>query len=56
MLHGLALRVMGAGCRRAVPKEKPRKPPKRVNCVYEWSSLSLPLPGKIRLPLRMTRA
>jgi hypothetical protein len=48
--------VCSRAARGAAPKEKPREPPKRVNCVYEWASLRLPLPGSVRLPLRMTRA
>lgn len=48
----------GLGARRkGGPVAKPREPPRKVNCMYEWSSLPLPRLGSVRsLSLGITRS
>lgn len=44
-------------CRKGAPVAKPREPPRKVNCMYEWSSLPLPRLGSVRsLSLGITRS
>ncbi|KAK9841754.1 hypothetical protein WJX81_000889 [Elliptochloris bilobata] len=43
--------------RKGAPVAKPREPPRKVNCMYEWSSLPLPRLGSVRsLSLGITRS
>jgi len=46
-----------AARRKAGLPQTPREPPRKVNCMYEWSSLPLPRLGSVRsVSLGITRS
>jgi len=46
-----------AARRKAGIPKSPREPPRKVNCMYEWSSLPLPRLGSVRsVSLGITRS